>query len=142
MAIDFDRPRASNGTRSVRLDFGGGTNLELSGPLQYVPGEPGRTYSFRGYLRTEGVSTESGLRFSITDPHHPADVSMLTENLTGTNSWAEVNAQILTGPQTHFLLLRLYRRSSRLFENKLSGTAWVADVSLIPSEAKAKGSTQ
>jgi hypothetical protein len=38
--------------------------------------------------------------------------------------------------------VRLYRRPSRLFENKLSGTAWVADVSLIPFEAKAKGSAQ
>ena len=142
VAIDFDRPRELSGTRSVRLDFGGGTNLELSEPLQYVPVEPGRTYNFRGYLRTQGISTESGLRFSIADPHHPADVSLLTDNMTGTNSWTEVNAPISTGPQTHFLVVRLYRRSSRLFENRLSGTAWVADVSLIPSEAKAKGSTQ
>jgi tetratricopeptide (TPR) repeat protein len=142
VAIDFDRPRGSSGTRSVRLDFGGGTNLDLSGPSQYVPVEPDRTYNFRGYLRTEGITTESGLRFSIADPHHPADVSVLTDNQTGTNSWTEVNAPISTGPQTHFLLVRLYRRPSRLFENKLSGTAWIADVSLVPSDAQTKGSTQ
>jgi tetratricopeptide (TPR) repeat protein len=138
VAIDFDGPRQSSGTRSVRLDFGGGTNLELSGPLQYVPVEPNRTYNFRGYLRTEQISTESGLRFSIADPHHPADVRAFTDNLTGTNSWTEANAQISTGPQTHFLLVRLYRYPSRLFENKLSGTAWIADVSLIPSDVQAK----
>jgi len=142
VAIDFDRPRQSNGTRSVRLDFGGGTNLELSGPLQYVPVEPNRTYSFRGYLRTERINTESGLRFWIADPHHAADGRVLTDNLTGTNSWAEANAQISTGPQTHFLLVRVYRYPSRLFENKLSGTAWIADVSLIPSDVQAKGPTE
>jgi tetratricopeptide (TPR) repeat protein len=142
VAIDFDGPRQWNGTRSVRLDFGGGTNLELNEPFQYVPIEPNRTYSFRAYLRTERISTESGLRFSIADPHHPGDVSVLTDNLTGTNSWIEENAQISTGPQTHFLLVRLSRSPSRLFENKLNGTAWIADVSLVPSDAQAKGSTQ
>jgi hypothetical protein len=30
--------------------------------------------------------------------------------------------------------VRLYRVASRLFENRLSGTVWLADVTLIPVE--------
>lgn len=138
VAIDFDSPRQSNGTRSVRLDFGGGTNLELDQPLQYVPVEPNRTYKFRGYLRTEGITTESGLRFSIFDPHHPADLNIVTDNLTGSNPWTTVDAQISTRPETHFLVVRLFRYPSRLFENRLSGTAWIADLSLVPSDGRAE----
>jgi hypothetical protein len=29
------------------------------------------------------------------------------------------------------------RESSRMFDNKLSGTLWIADVSLIPAESSA-----
>lgn len=142
VAIDFDAARKLSGTRSVRLDFGGSTNLELVEPRQYVPVEPNRIYNFRGYLRTERISTESGLRFSIADPNHVADLNTLTDNLTGTNGWTEVDLQVRTGPQTHFLQIRLYRSPSRLFENKLSGTAWIADISLIPADADQKESKQ
>ena len=37
---------------------------------------------------------------------------------------------------THFLMVQLRRSQSRLFENKLSGTAWIGDVSLTPNSAK------
>jgi hypothetical protein len=100
--------------------------------------EPNRPYAFRGYLRTERISTESGLRFSIIDPNHVSQVNILTDNLTGTNGWTEVATQVRTGPDTHFLAVQVYRTPSRLFENKLSGTAWIADISLIPADADQK----
>ena len=142
VAIDFDSARQISGTRSVRLDFGGSTNLDLSEPSEYVPVEPNRTYDFKGYLRTERISTESGLRFSIVDPNHASEVNVVTDNLTGTNGWTEVTEQIKTSAETHFLLIRVFRYPSRLFENKLSGTAWVADISLVPSEAGTKEAKQ
>lgn len=138
VAIDFDAPRIPSVTRSVRLDFGGGNNTDLGAPFQYVAVEPNRAYHFRAYLKTDRITTESGMRFSILDPHHPAAVNVTTDNLTGSNPWNAADADFSTGPETHFLLLRLYRSPSRLFENKLSGTVWIADVSLIPSEPQSK----
>jgi len=138
VSIDFDSPRIPNGTRSVRLDFGGGGNTDLDAPYQYVPVEPNRTYHFHGYLKTDRISTESGPRFSVVDPHHPGVSNIATQNLTGTNPWTPADADISTSPQTHFLLVRLYRAPSRLFENKLSGTVWMAEVSLVPSEKSEK----
>ena len=38
-----------------------------------------------------------------------------------------------TAPVTHFLSIQLRRSPSRLFENKLGGTAWIGDVSLVAS---------
>ena len=40
---------------------------------------------------------------------------------------------VTTSRETHFLLVRLLRDGQPLFENKLSGTVWIADVSLIPA---------
>jgi tetratricopeptide (TPR) repeat protein len=139
ISINFDsRERAPNGSRAVRLGFNGGRNFNLGAPLQYVPVEPGRSYHFRAYMRTQEITTESGMRFSIADPNHPRVPSVLTRNFTGSREWTAVDADITTGPDTHFLLVRLLRKPSRLFDNKLSGTVWIGYVSLIPSSAGAE----
>ena len=142
VSISFDSPPPSEKGRSVRLDFGGGSNLALDAPTEYVPVEPSHAYHFHAYLRTEDVATESGIQLSIIDPNHRGAVNVVTDNLTGTHSWAAVDADVRTGEETHFLLVRLFRSPSRLFDNKLSGTAWIADVSLVPSNLEAKGSLQ
>ena len=104
-------------------------------PAQFVAVEPGRTYRFHARMRTEGITTESGLRFLVFDPHRPAAEKLLTENLTGSHPWTAVEGDIAAGPETHFLCIRLNRDPSRLFDNKLSGTAWLADISLAPATA-------
>ena len=110
----------------------------LSEPGQYVPVEPGRGYHFHALVRTEEITTESGIRFSISDPNHSGAVDVTTENFTGSRAWTSVEADLTTGPQTHFLLVRLLRSPSRLFDNKLSGTAWIADVSLLQATMPAE----
>jgi tetratricopeptide (TPR) repeat protein len=134
VAIDFDDPRVAGPGRSVRLDFGGGNNTDLDAPFQYVPVEPNTAYHFRAYLKTQAITTESGVRFAITDANHPGAVGVVTENLTGTHPWTPADAEFTTGPQTHFLVVRLSRPPSRLFDNQLSGTAWIAEVSLVRSQ--------
>jgi len=133
-SIDFDSQTGPNGSRAVRLDFTGGANVNLDAPLEYVPVEPNQRYHFHASLRTEGITTESGIRFAIGDPNHPGAVNVASDGLTGTQPWTPFDADVATGPDTHFLLVRLVRTPSRLFDNKLSGTAWIADVSLIPTE--------
>ena len=74
------------------------------------------------------------MRFSIVDPNHDAAVNVLSDNLTGTHPWTAAEMDVTAGPNTHFLLVRLLRVGSRLFDNKLRGTVWIADVSLVPAE--------
>jgi len=133
IAIDFDSTMPGHGGRSVRLDFGGGSNPEINKPLEYVPVEPSRNYRFRGYIRTESISTEHGMVFLIYDPHDSNAVNFRTEDLVGTHLWDAVEFHVLTGPQTHFLVIGLHREPSRLFDNKLSGSVWIADLSLVPA---------
>lgn len=134
--ISFDSERPPRGARAVRLDFTGGANVVLGEPAQFVPVEPDRTYHFHAYIRTEQITTESGIQFSIVDPNHAGAVNVTTDNLTGSHPWSVVEAEVTTGPDTHLLLVRLIRKPSRLFDNKLEGTAWIADVSLVPSSAE------
>jgi hypothetical protein len=135
VGVDFDSGAPGKSGRSLRLDFTGGMNVDLTEPHQFVPVEPSHTYRFHAYLRTQSLTTESGVRMSIQEPFHRSP-EMLSENLTGTHPWTSVDADVTTGPDTHFLRIRLRRVPSRLFDNKLSGAAWLADVTLTPVAAQ------
>lgn len=131
--LSFDAPPEGEQGRSLRVDFSGGVNLDLHEPSQVVPVEPSRAYVFFVKMRTDEISTESGLRFIIVDPNHAQEVQGNTVNFTGSHPWTPVRMDVKTGPNTHFLEVRLSRSQSRLFESKLSGTVWIADVSLTPA---------
>jgi tetratricopeptide (TPR) repeat protein len=132
--IDFDSSTPDGKGRSVRLDFSGSVNTNLSEPVEDVAVEPGQTYHFHAAIRTDQISTDSGMRFMITDPI-AGGVNVQSENLTGTHPWTNVDLDVTTTPRTHFLAIELFRDPSQRFDNKLSGSAWIADVSLVPAEA-------
>ena len=136
--ISYDAAPLRSGTRALRLDFIGGSNLVLTEPAEYVPVEPAHAYHFHALVRTEGITTESGIRFSISDPNHTDVAPTFTDDFTGSHAWTSVDADLTTSTQTHFLLVRILRNASRLFDNKLAGTAWIADVSLLPSAQAAE----
>ena len=134
--IDFDGSTPDGKGRSVRLDFDGGANVNISEPLEYVAVEPGRTYHFHAEIRTEQITTDSGMRFLVSDARH-SGLAVQSNNLTGTNPWTSVDLDVTTLPITHYLAVELFRDPSKRFDNKLSGTAWLADVSLKPVESAA-----
>ena len=86
-------------------------------------------------MRTVNITTESGMHFQIIDANHNTAPTASTEDLTGSHDWMPVEAELTTGAQTHFLVIFLERRPSRLFDNKLGGTVWITDVSLTPFAA-------
>lgn len=133
--LSSDSAPPHGGARGLRLDFNGGSNINLTGPYEYVPVAPGQSYHFHALMRTDQITTESGPRFSIADSNDGANV--MTDSLTGTRGWTPVDADFTTGPQTQFVVVRLIRLESRLFDNKLGGTVWIADVSLKPEPAPA-----
>ena len=142
VSIDFDAAPPATSGRSVRIDFGGGTNLDLDKPAEFVPVTPNSFYVFHAEMKSEGITTESGIRFSITDPHDSAAVNIITDNFTGAHPWTSVDADVKTGPNTNFVIVKVVRSPSRLFENKLAGTVWIANISLIPSAAAPRQATQ
>ena len=136
-SIDFDPQAGPSGSRAVRLDFTGGANVAIDAPSEYVAVEPNEHYRFHASMRTDSITTESGMRFAIADPNHAGAANVVTDSVTGTTRWTPVEADVATGSDTHFLVVRLVRYPSRLFDNKLDGTVWIADLSLVPSSAPA-----
>jgi len=123
-----------SGRRAIRITFDGTANLDFRNLWQLCPVEPGRHYHFAAYMRAEGISTDSGIRFAIQDTLHPATLQILTRDFVGTQPWSLLEADLVTGPETHLLTIALRRVPSWKFDNKLRGTVWLDDVSLVPTQ--------
>ena len=133
--FDFDTEEKHSGSRSARLIFDGTKNLSYDGLFQMVPVSPDTRYRFQGFLRTDQISTESGMRFEIVDPKDQQHLDMVTPNETGTLPWTLEQVDFTTGPRTHLIFIRLVRRPSERLDNKLRGTVWIDDVTLAPAGA-------
>jgi tetratricopeptide (TPR) repeat protein len=131
--VQPDAEVAHSGRRSMRIDFGGGANADFYHLFQYVPVEPGKKYHLSAWLRTKAVSTDSGIRFLLEDANGNGTAGLLTPSITGTTPWTRVEADIESGPKSHVLKLQVRRLQSQQFDNRIEGTAWVDDVSLIPA---------
>ncbi len=133
--FDFDTDVKHSGSRSGRLIFDGSKNLSYESLFQFVLVSPSTHYRFQGFLRTEQISTESGMRFEILDPKDKQDLDVFTPNRTGTLPWTFEQLDFTTGPNTHVILIRLARKPSDRLDNLLRGTVWIDDVSLLPAGA-------
>jgi tetratricopeptide (TPR) repeat protein len=132
--IRLDGITAQNGTHSLRVSFDGTANPDFSQVSQDVPVEPNHAYQFHGYIKTENISSDSGLRFALIlrDPPAGQNPVLLTENRLGTNPWTLEQVDFRTGPATHFVNVTLHRmRSSKLY-NLIQGSVWIDNVSIKP----------
>jgi tetratricopeptide (TPR) repeat protein len=130
--FDFDSEVKHSGSRSARLIFDGTENLAYEGLFQCVLVSPATHYRFQGFIRTEQISTESGMRFEIVDPKDQGHLDILTPNETGTLPWTLEQVDFTTGPHTRMILIRLARKPSARLDNQLRGTVWIDDVTLVP----------
>ena len=134
VTFDFDTTAPHSGRRALRMKFDGTQNTDFKGLWQVVPVEPGQRYRFEGYLRTSGITTDSGVRLMIVLPG--ADQApIVLDNLTGDHPWIAQTAEFTAAAGAHFARIIVERPPSQKFDNKLAGTAWVDDISLIPAGA-------
>ena len=132
VAYDYDSANAHSGKRALRLTFDGDQNPNIQSVSQNVIVQPNTSYHFEGYIRTAGITTESGVRFTIAFAGAPR-ASLMLENFTGDHPWEKVTADFTTAADCHLIVLGLYRAKSSRFSNSLAGTAWVDDVTIVPA---------
>jgi tetratricopeptide (TPR) repeat protein len=134
--FDFDADMKHSGARSARLTFDGTQNMTYQNLYQYVLVTPATRYRFQGYLRTDTITTDSGVRFQIYDQKNMQGLNVLTPNETGTKPWTLEELDFTTGPQTRLIRVQVTRAPSRRLDNKVNGTVWVDDASIVPYGSK------
>jgi hypothetical protein len=109
---------------SLRISFAGTENLEITAASQLVFVRPG-PYRFRARIRTDGVTTDQGIRFRIADAETPTRMNLTFGQFTGTNPWSDVQQDLVVPPQTRLLQVQVIREPSMRFDNRIAGTAWI-----------------
>jgi hypothetical protein len=130
-ALSFDPREVHSQERSLRVVFDGTANVDFQQPWQYLVLQPNTRYRLSAYFRTEALTTSSGIRLELEETHFGNAVEA-TANLSGTQPWAPSEIVFTTGAETKLVRLVLRRRPSPKLDNKISGTIWMDDVSVVP----------
>lgn len=123
---------AYQGSHCLRLDFTVSNNDNYEPLYQFVPVTPGQAYVLTGYVRSDGITSDSGPRLRVADPACPSCLEALTESTVGTAPWHAVSVRFSTGPQSELVRLSVWRPRSRSFPSEIAGTFWLDGVSLRP----------
>jgi hypothetical protein len=131
---DYDSTNAHSGKRALRISFDGEQNPEIQSVYQQVMVQPNTRYHFEGYIRTAGLITDSGIHFFISFVGTTVP-PLILGNFYGDHPWEMQSADFTTGPDDHRLIVQVYRVKSTRFNNKLAGSAWIDDISIVPAES-------
>ncbi len=130
VVVSVDSLTFFDGTHSLKIQFDGKHNHDYAHVYQYVPVKPNTLYRLVGYMRTQGITTDQGLRLEVYDAYDSSRLLLATENLAGTSGWSPQHLEFQTGPETELLLVRARRPRSWKFDNRIAGTFWIDRVSL------------
>jgi len=124
----FDLSSALEGKRSVKIVFNGKENVDFYHIYQYVPLKPNTEYVLKANMKTQAVTTKSGLKIEISGIG-PAFYKA-SDPLVGDNEWRELMVAFRTPPQSQGGLVRIRRERTEKFDRFISGTAWIDNFSL------------
>jgi len=132
----FDTGEKLSGNESLRLTFDGKHNPNLEPACTLVVVKPGTRYLFSGWIKTRELTTDNGVLFHLR-PFGKTSMPMVsTRQANGTTPWSLVEQVWTAGPEVSRLLICVAREPSDNPDVRISGAAWVDDVSLLaqPSE--------
>ena len=122
---------AYKGKSALRITFDGSGNIDFKNVSQTLVVKPGR-YRFSAAIRSENITTDQGVLFRIFDTQAENRLSVETEATRGTTAWHEIALTLVVPPATRSLQVQVVRRPSLRFDNKISGSVWIDQVSLTP----------
>jgi len=126
--ISFDPSMGFEGKRSLKIVFNGKENVDFAHVYQFVPLKPNTEYLLKAHMKTQAVSTKSGLKIEISGVgsafHKESD------SLIGDNEWKELMVAFRTPSQSQGGLVRVRRNRTDKFDRFISGTVWIDNFSL------------
>jgi len=126
--VSFDHSIAFEGKSSLKIVFNGKENVDFRHVYQYVALKPNSEYILKAYMKTNAVTTKSGLKLEISGVG-PA-FSGASESLIGENGWRELMVAFRTPPQSQGGVVRVRREKTDKFDRFISGTVWLDNFSL------------
>ncbi len=127
---------ARSGIRSCKVEFTGDRDLTYEHLYQGpIPVEPNTEYLLMGYVKTENLSSNHGIRLHVEgshNPHRTTDPQKFfyeeSSPLSETNDWTLLSVPFTTKMDTNYIFVYLYRPGKG---GLISGTCWLDDVSIM-----------
>ena len=136
--VGLDGSNFHSPSRALLVSFPGKENVDYHDVFQFVRVSPGRSYRLTGFLKTEGITTDSGPRLEVRDAYDGSALQKFSEGLTGSSGgWSQVLLDFATGAKTELIIVGVARPPSSKLDNLIAGRVWVDDLSLtaLPIDA-------
>ncbi|HTV55903.1 MAG TPA: hypothetical protein VMI06_13450 [Terriglobia bacterium] len=141
--VGLDSSVYHSASHSLMVQFPGTENFNYHNVYQFVPVLPDHQYRLFAYMKTDGITTDSGPRMQVWDAYDAAALDKYSNQLLGTSSgWQPLSIDFKTGRKTRLLAVAISRLPSDEFKNKIAGRFWVDDVSLTPEAFPAETTAQ
>jgi len=134
--MGIDSQEKHSGNHSLRLIFDGKFNLNFADVCHYVPVKPSTPYHFSAWVKTRALTTDQGLRFRLQSLDTQYTSTANTSEIHGTAPWTRIEMPWASASDVHEIQVCLVRYPSEEPGNKIQGTVWVDDVSLVPEPAE------
>jgi tetratricopeptide (TPR) repeat protein len=121
--VSLDHSDAFEGNSSLKIAFNGKENVDFHHVYQYVALKPNTDYLLEAHMKTEGVTTKSGLKIEVLGLG-PA-FYRASESLTGDNGWRELRVPFRTPAHSQGGMIRVRRAKTDKFDRFIAGTVWV-----------------
>jgi Tfp pilus assembly protein PilF len=115
---------------SLRIQFDGAANLNFNDVSQAVVLQPGK-YLLRASVRAAEISTDQGPVLVVRDGENEGRLNIESGPLLGTFGWRELELPFTVGAATNFIDIRIRRHPTLRFDNKIGGTVWFRNMSLV-----------
>lgn len=126
----LDQTTFHSPSHSLLIQFMGTDNLNFQNAMEFVSVEPNHRYRLQAFMRTEGITTDSGPRLQLRDVYDTRVLDLFSEELTGDNAWTELKLDFKTPAKTDVVAVVITRLPSQKLDNKIAGKVWVDDVTL------------
>jgi hypothetical protein len=120
---------AFSGTCSLKIRFEGRENISFGHLYQIVPVDPLTPYRLTYRWRSKNITTDQGPFVDIYG-YDCKGVSFKGAMMLGTHPWQEQDMEFTVPEDCHAVVVRLSRRPSHRFDNKIAGILWLDDFKL------------
>lgn len=138
VSVDLDKSEKLSGRQSLRVGFDRkhDPNIEAACILTVV--QPSTTYHFSGWVKSKTLTSDEGIAFRLypISDKGTAGTDVTTRQILGTNPWTVLEERLTSARDVHRVQICVVRDASENPEARISGTAWVDDVNLLPEPAE------
>jgi len=126
--VSFDPSIAFEGKRSLKIVFTGKENVDFHHVYQFVPLKPNTEYVLSANMKTQAVTTKSGVKIEVLGAGQ--SFHSVSETLIGDNAWRKLVVRFRTPAPIQGGLVRVRREKTDKFDRYISGTVWIDHVCL------------